>query len=438
MEKVIRKTRSICPRCGRAVDASIVVRGGATYMDKSCPEHGTFSAIIWRNKKSIFDWYGDVEPLDAAAAPNCPSECRENGLCAAHKNATCCVVLEVTGRCNLRCRYCFADPDGARDRPAAEIIKEIAGFTAPGKTLVQLSGGEPTLRDDLPEITAAAKKLGCKYVQLNSNGIRLAEDEAYVKELADAGLSFVFMQFDGTDDAIYEKLRGAPLFAVKEKAIENCAKYNVGVTLVPTIVRGVNDGAIGEILRWAVSKSPKVRGVHFQPAAYLGRIPNIPDDGARFTLDELICAIEEQSGGLVGSGSLQPSRCDHPLCGFHGDFVVLEDGGLYALTKKRDDAPCCCCGVENPADKNREFVGRRWQRPREEGAGSRRSSSKDIEDMDYFLSRVATHGFTITSMAFQDAGNVDLERLRMCSLHAAKNGRLVPFCVNYMTLWERV
>ena len=116
---------------------------------------------------------------------------------------------------------------------------------------------------------------------------------------------------------------------------------------------------------------------------------------------------------------------------------MLEDGGLYALTKKRDDAPCCCCGAENPADKNREFVGRRWQRPREGGADSCRSSSKDIEYMDYFLSRVATHGFTVTSMAFQDAGNVDLERLRMCSLHAAKNGRLVPFCVNYMTLWER-
>lgn len=435
MEKVIRKTRSICPRCGRTIEASVVVRGGATYLEKSCREHGPFSAVIWRNKKNIFDWCSGVKPFDTAEVPNCPAECAENGLCCAHRNATCCVVLEVTNRCNLNCRFCFADPGGAPDRPAEEIIKEIAGFVKPGKTLVQLSGGEPTLRDDLPEITAAAKKLGCKYVQLNSNGIRLANDEAYVKALAEAGLSFVFMQFDGTDDAIYEKLRGAQLFSIKEKALENCAKYNIGVTLVPAIVRGVNDGSIGDILLWGISRSPKVRGVHFQPAAHIGRIPSIPDDAARFTLDELICAIEAQSCGLIKSGDLQPSKCDHPLCGFHGDFVVQEDGGLYALTKKRVDAPCCCCGAESPADKNREFVGRRWQRQQEEVRPSCCSSKAGMEDMDYFLSRVATHGFTVTSMLFQDAGNVDLERLQMCSLHVAKDGKLVPFCVNYMTLW---
>ena len=84
-------------------------------------------------------------------------------------------------------------------------------LTDPGKTLLQLSGGEPTVRDDLPEIVAYAKQAGCKYVQLNSNGLRLAEDEAFVKRLADAGLSFVFMQFDGVDDAVYEKLRRRPM-----------------------------------------------------------------------------------------------------------------------------------------------------------------------------------------------------------------------------------
>ncbi|MCR5336158.1 MAG: radical SAM protein [Synergistes sp.] len=437
LEKVIRKTRSICPVCGQAVDASVVVRRGTTCLDKNCPQHGPFSAVIWRNKKSIFEWYGNTETLGAAAPANCPAECAENGLCQAHGSATCCVVLEVTGRCDLNCRYCFADPCGEKDRPAEEIINEIAGFVKPGKTLVQLSGGEPTLRDDLPEITAAAKKLGCKYVQLNSNGIRLADDESYVKKLADAGLSFVFLQFDGTDDDIYHTLRGRPMFAVKERAIELCARHNIGVTLVPVVVRGVNDRHIGDILRYAVSMSPAVRGVHFQPAAYLGRIPEIPDDNSRFTLDELICAVEDQSAGLIKSGNLQPSKCDHPLCGFHGDFVVLEDGMLHALTKKRGDAACCCGGAEDPADKNREFVGRRWQRQQADAQPSCCSSPADIEDMDYFLSRVATHGFTVTSMAFQDAGNMDLERLRMCSLHVAKDGKLIPFCVNYMTLWER-
>ena len=435
MEKTIRETFSLCPVCGERLPAKITVRSGAAYLEKSCPKHGDFSAVIWKNKRNIFSWYGDAEPISEEGLYNCPKTCAEHGLCGHHKNETCCVVLEVTERCNLHCRHCFAGETTRADRSFESLRSEMAGFVKPGKTLVQLSGGEPTMRDDLPELAAAAKELGCKYVQLNSNGVRLAKDEGYVKKLADAGVSFVFLQFEGIDDEIYKPLRGAPMFAVKEKAIENCAKYNLGVTLVPTVVPGVNDRAIGEIIRYGASKSPAVRGVHFQPVAHIGRMPSLPRDEDRFTLDELICAVESQSDGLVKADNLQPSKCDHPMCGFHGDFIVMEDGTLYPLTKKRGDAACCCCGAESPADKNREFVGRRWQRP-DAGEACRPANEGDIEDMDYFLSRLSTHGFTITSMAFQDAGNIDLERLQMCSLHVAKDGRLVPFCVHYLTLWN--
>ncbi|MEG2184825.1 MAG: radical SAM protein [Cloacibacillus sp.] len=434
MEKIIRETFSVCPVCGRRLSAVLVVRNGATFLEKNCPEHGGFSALVWKNKKNLMAWYGGAPQLTKEEVRGCPSACAAGGLCDAHKNDTCCVVLEVTERCNLRCRYCFADKKNGADVPLASLLREMEGFIKPGRTLVQLSGGEPAMRDDLPEITAAAKELGCKYVQLNTNGIRLARDENYVKRLAEAGLSFVFMQFDGVDDEIYKRLRGAPLLAVKEKAIANCAKHNIGVTLVPTVVPGVNDGALGDILRYAITRAPAVRGVHFQPVAHLGRIPHIPDDQSRFTLDELICGIEEQSGGLIRAENLQPSKCDHPMCGFHGDFIVKDDGTLYPLTKKREDAPACCCGAESPADKNREFVGRRWQRGAAPAACCGEEAC-DIGDMDNFLLRLSTHGFTVTSMAFQDAGNIDLERLRLCSLHVAKEGRLVPFCVHYMTLW---
>lgn len=435
MEKTIRQTFSLCPVCGARLPAKITVRNGAAYIEKECLQHGAFSAVIWKNRRNIFSWYGDVEPLSENALGGCPGACAKNGLCRLHKNETCCVVLEVTERCNLHCSHCFAGETTCADRSFESLCSEIAAFVKPGRTLVQLSGGEPTLRDDLPELAAAAKRLGCKYVQLNSNGIRIAEDERYVKKLSESGVSFVFLQFDGTDDEIYKMLRGRPLFAVKEKAIENCAKYNLGVTLVPTIVPSVNDKAIGTIIRYGVSKSPAVRGVHFQPVAHIGRMPSLPRDEDRFTLDELMCAVESQSEGLVMSDNLQPSKCDHPMCGFHGDFIVLEDGSLHPLTKSRGDSACCCCGAESPADKNREFVGRRWQRP---DASDVCTAAQDgnIEDMDYFLSRLSSHGFTITSMAFQDAGNMDIERLQNCSLHVAKNGKLVPFCVNYLTLWR--
>ena len=434
-KSAIRTTYSVCPVCFRRIKAELAAKKDGIYMEKTCPEHGDFSTVVWRGKSGILSWYGDSEPIPDGGLPSCPSACI-SGICPEHKNETCCVVLEVTNRCSLNCKYCFADGGGDGEPKLSEIESAIKGFVRPGYTLVQLSGGEPTMREDIDEVVRAAKTAGCKYVQLNTNGIKLAEDETLAAKLASAGLSFVFLQFDGMDDEIYVKLRGRPLADIKRRAIENCAKHNIGVTLVPTVVRGVNEKSLGEIIRFAVKMSPAVRGVHFQPVAHIGRIPHLPANEERITLDELMAEIESQSMWLVKSGSLQPSRCDHPMCGFHGDFIVLEDGTLYPLTKKREDAPKCCCGAKSPADSNREFVGRRWQRS-ESTMCSCQTSSKDITDMEYFLERLKSSGFTITSMAFQDAGNLDIERLSRCSLHAAKDGKLVPFCANYLTSWEQ-
>ena len=340
--------------------------------------------------------------------------------------------------------------------PAEQVKAWIFDLTEPGQTFLQLSGGEPTLREDLPELIAFAVKAGCRYVQLNSNGLRLAEDEDYVRRLAEAGLSFVFLQFDGLTEDVYLALRGRPMMNIKRRAIENCGKYGIGVTLVPVIVPGVNDRQIGDMIRFGIEKSPVVRGIHFQPVSYFGRIPALPREEDRYTLDQLLRAVVQQSGGLVEEKNLIPSCCDHPMCGFHGDFVVMPDRSLLSLTGKRSRV---CCGPEeagfDPAEKNREFIGRRWKRAdgagggSEEnrygagddspetghgtGAGGAESEPVDMTDMDEFLDRVNRYGFTITSMDFQDAGNLDFERLRRCSLHVYRRGRLVPFCAAYLS-----
>ena len=222
-------------------------------------------------------------------------------------------------------------------------IEQLSGYfrqlVENGSTFIQLSGGEPTVRNDLPDIVAAAKAAGCENIQLNSNGIRLGRDRAYTKALAEAGLSFVFMQFDGTEDAIYEKLRGRPLLAEKQAAIKACSDELLGVSLVPTIVPGVNDQNIGEILNFGFSNSPAVRGVHFQPVSYFGRHPHPQGNRDRITLPEVLHAIERQTDGRVKISDFVPSGCDHPRCGFHGDFVVLPDS-LMKLTGKRESCSC--------------------------------------------------------------------------------------------------
>ena len=539
----MRHTYSVCPVCLKRIPAKREERDGRIYLVKTCPDHGTFSSVIWRNKRKFADWRGERPAVGENENLNCPAGC---GLCAEHRRATCCTLLEITARCNMNCTFCFAEPDGAQD-PSLDTVKRwIDDLTEPGKTLLQLSGGEPTVRDDLPEIVAYAKQVGCKYVQLNSNGLRLAEDEAFVKRLADAGLSFVFMQFDGVDDAVYEKLRRRPMLEVKKRAIEQCGRYGIGVTLVPVIVPGVNTEQIGDIIRFAIQRSPYVRGVHFQPVSYFGRIPELPADDDRYTLDELLEAVVSQSGGLIKEEQIAPSCCDHPMCGFHGDFIVMPGDKLMPLTnysgktEAEPEGEGCCCGPD-PAEKNREFVGRRWERrdleeicccsgQKEEPAcccGEKEPESEacccgesqpekescccdanadayllekaqpesescccggaepepescccggaepepescccggtqpepescccggtqpeaesccceeepiDITSMEGFLKRAKSHGFTITSMAFQDAGNLDIERLRQCSLHVYKDGKKIPFCAYYLSPMER-
>jgi uncharacterized radical SAM superfamily Fe-S cluster-containing enzyme len=360
--------------------------------------------------------------------PDCPNAC---GLCPGHLQKTCCALVEVTRLCNLGCPFCFAQSGGEAMEPAVDQLSaSFKQLVENGRTFVQLSGGEPTVRNNLPEIVAAAKAAGCENIQLNTNGIRLGEDRAYTKILAEAGLSNVFMQFDGTQDFIYEKLRGKPLLAEKMAAIEACSAEMLGVTLVPTIVPGVNDSNIGDMVNFGLSSSPAVRGIHFQPVSYLGRYTKMPRNEDRITLPEILCAIERQTEGKIAVSDFAPSGCDHPRCGFHGDFVVLPDA-LMPLTPKAET--CACSQEDGKAHiRKRNFVARRWKRTAG-SSGQKCCGESDYSDMDIFLDRVKSNGFAITAMAFQDAYTLDIERLRRCSLHVYRDGKIIPFCANYLT-----
>ncbi|HZJ74540.1 MAG TPA: radical SAM protein [Perlabentimonas sp.] len=448
VEKLLYRTRSVCPTCLKPIDAERISRGKKIFLRKTCHKHGTFETIIWRGNYDIGPWI-NIDEQELPKDLQCPNGC---GLCSNHLTNTCCVVLNITDRCNLSCKFCFADPDNRSNDPSFdEIKKSLYNVISKGKSLVQLSGGEPTVREDLVEIVRAAKEAGAKYVQLNTNGVLLGENKQLVKELAEAGLSFVFLQFDGTEDAIYEQLRNKPLLSIKQKAIENCAEYNIGVTLVATLVRDINLNNIGKIISYGLERVPCVRGVHFQPVSFFGRIPKMPSDNDRITIDELIYEIESQTKGIIKSDNLLPSSCYHPLCSFHGDFLINNDSvvPLQNIRNLENETPPT--PAADPADRNREFIGRRWERPTPlksdpfKPTALKSASSKNtpkpccgnIHDMDYFLKIAKSHSFTITSMLFQDAGNIDFSRLRRCSLHVYDNEKFIPFCAYYLSEWEK-
>ena len=427
MSECMRKTRSVCPVCLQNLPATLVrEESGRILLEKRCPEHGEFRVPVWQGLMDFALWSQGSDALPDALGLHCPERC---GICSEHESGTCCALLEVTKRCNLRCRFCFADGGSAEDEPdAAELkdaIREIARRC--GGPLLQLSGGEPTLRDDLPELIRFAKEAGCSYVQLNTNGIRLAREPDYAKKLADAGLDIVFLQFDGTRDEIYESLRGMPLLAIKKEAIRVCGENRVGVTLVPTVVKGVNDDDLGGIISLACELSPAVRGVHFQPVSYFGRYPKRPEEADRYTLDQLMADISAQSG--IPLGSFMPSRCDHPLCGFHADFLIEAQGGLRPLSSITHSSRSRGCEKDN-----REYVARHWRRAPEEPAPP--AAFPDGMDFDTFLYRLRHERLTLSAMAFQDALNLNVERLRRCSLHVYDGGKIKPFCAKYLTAIE--
>lgn len=439
MDRILSQTESVCPECLTRIPASRVLRGEDVYLEKVCPEHGDFSTIIWRGQPAFTSWVYPKTPSFpehpfTKVKNGCPYDC---GLCPDHQQQSCCVLLEVTQRCDLRCPVCFAD---AGNDPSLDLtLSEIAAcyerlLAAGGPYNIQLSGGEPCLRDDLPEIIRLGRSYGFTFFQLNTNGLRLARDVSYLKELTSAGLSTVFLQFDGTKDAIYKIIRGRELLDEKMALIRRCEEVGVGVILVPTLVPGVNTDDIGNILRLALKYLPAVRGVHFQPISFFGRYSADPTNESRFTIPEIIQSIEEQTNGLIHSASFCPPGGENAACSFHGNFVLMSDGSLEALTNHKTES-CCCKPVSaaQGAVRSRKFVARNWSSP-----SAVKIPSKEVRpvlgEWDAFLERKRTHTFCVSGMAFQDAWTLDLERLRDCYIHCAlPDGRLIPFCAYNLT-----
>lgn len=438
-QQVLSGTESVCPRCLARVPAVRVARGNNIYLRKTCPEHGDFESLLWRGEPDFSSWVRPKIPsqpkvaFTEVTAAGCPFDC---GLCAGHRQHTCTALLEVTQRCNLHCTFCFASAGTNQSNDPDQ--ETIAGWyqrllAAGGPFNIQLSGGEPTMRDDLPEIVALGRSLGFNFIQLNTNGLRLAREAGYAKRLKEAGLASVFLQFDGTRDDIYQKLRGGAYFKEKLTAIERCGEQGIGVVLVPTLVPAVNVDNIGAMINLALQYMPAVRGIHFQPVSYFGRYPEPPRDADRITLPEVIMEMEKQTEGLIKRDSFKPPGCENALCSFHGNFVLQPDGELKPLTKNTQST---CCGrpekAEEGARKARSFVAQHWTVPKlAPGVGA---SDSAVAAFDAFLDRVLTHSFSISAMAFQDVWNIDLERLKDCCIHVmAPNGKLIPFCAYNLT-----
>ena len=417
MYEVFARTRSVCPVCLRTIDAEKAVAGdGFVHLIKTCPEHGFFDTLIWEDgAEGYLAWGGACsggEPDDA-----CPRSC---GLCGNHESGGCCVLLELTRRCNLRCPVCFASAGGEGDLGLDEIAELYDMLMSRGGPFnIQLSGGEPTMRDDLPEVVRLGRERGFTFFQLNTNGLRLASEDGYAEKLRGAGVSCAFLQFDGLRPGTYEALRGRDILAEKLRAIDACERAGLPVVLVPTLAPVVNGDEIGDILRFALGRGKIVRGVHFQPVSYFGRC-ELPEPGRRLTIPQVIRDIEAQSGGLMKFADFGGGGAESPWCSFHASYRKLPDGRLKALPRRES---ACCCKKSSEA---RDFVADRW--------GLSSAQREDEDGFDRFMREAVENTFTVSGMAFMDADSLELDRLRRCYISEADAERgMVPFCAYNLT-----
>jgi len=378
VEEIIRNTTSICPECLQPIPAEIFIdiKTDWVMMRKHCEEHGDFKDKIsvspeeYKWNQSFTNEIGST--IDNSSKPSevssgireitngCPYDC---GICENHQSAPCIAVLDPTNRCNLTCPICFANASakGYVVEPTfdeiVQILKHFRSIKPVPPILLQYAGGEPTLRNDLHDITRKAKELGFVEVMVSTNGVRMSKSVEYCRELKESGIDAIYLQFDATDaPEVWKKLRGFNLWPIKQRVIKNCRTIGLkGIMLVPTIAKGVNDNQIENILEFAKQNNDVVAGVVFQPVSLCGRINSEELMELRYTASDLKIAINKITNDAIKN--FYPiattskftrllawfddvpsfSMTTHPDCGF-GTIVTIDDNNEWKALENYFDA----------------------------------------------------------------------------------------------------
>ena len=286
------QTQSLCEECLLVVPTKIIFQNDRVYYLKRCLEHGLQKTLI----STDVDYYlrckqylkpGDMPKLfQTKINKGCPHDC---GLCPDHEQHSCLAIFEINDECNLNCPTCYA-----RSAPGLGNYRSLKDIEAMLETLirsesepdlVQLSGGEPTLHPQIFEIIDLIKSSPVRHLMLNTNGIRIANDEGFTKKLDKIKQGFeVYLQFDSLNSEALETIRGVNLTNTRLRALEQLEKYNISTTLVCVVQKGVNDNEINEIINFA-RQYTCIRGVTFQPIEHAGR--HDENEKHKITLSEI-------------------------------------------------------------------------------------------------------------------------------------------------------
>src|ERR1700733_10865793 len=331
-----RSTDSLCPKCVPEIrqqildghlphealmnekvgeiKATIVERDGKILMVKDCPTHGHFEDVMSIDTE-FSKHLEDVFPGRDIVAHN-DEKLHHHGSSTVKYGRGSVLTIDLTNRCNMMCDPCFMDANqvGFVHELTWEEIKTMldnAITIKPRRQMsVQFSGGEPTLSPYFLDAVAYSRKVGYNSVQAASNGIEFAKSKELCRAAAEAGLRYVYLQFDGIGNAANSHRKVGNLFDVKLQAINNLHEAGVDIVPVTTIINGINNEQVGHIIQFALDNPKKISFLSFQPVSFTGRDEDITDErrlAQRYTLSHMAHDIKKQ----VGLG--EPARDWFPI-----------------------------------------------------------------------------------------------------------------------------
>lgn len=365
--------------------------------------------------------------------------------------------------------FFYAERAGYVYEPSIEelrgMVRSLKKQYPRGGLAIQLTGGEPALRDDLLDVIKMIKEEGIKHIQLNTHGLRFAYagGDKLIAELRKAGLNTVYLSFDGVSPAVNFKNHWEIPFI-----LENFRRAGMtSVVLVPTVINNWNTDELGAIVNFAARNMDVIRGINIQPVSLTGQLTKYEREKYRITIPDVIKLIEEQTDGQIDRDSWYPVPITviisrfiqlftgedkmqitvHPACGMatyvhvhmrnNGEieftpitrFVDIE--GFFEYLKEKSD--------ELEKGRSKYIVGLKILYNLRKFIDSEKQP-KDINLWKLIFNIFIRHSYEalgefhykflyIGMMHFMDLYNYDVQRVLHCGVHyLVPGGKIIPFC----------
>lgn len=355
---ILKSVRAVCPECFRAVadfdpeyptdicDGHLVRRDGKVYLRRFCRRgHGEVwslyeeDAELWQY---LQQWRVPTKAINPDTSEIFPVPMGyELGIGPAHLQHSCIYLLDLTTQCNLTCPACFtsSSPHATSYLPLANVERAVKTAIARENghlDVVMLSGGEPTVHPAFREIVERLAPLPITRILVNTNGLRLANEDGLLDFLASYRDRIeIYLQYDGQEEAVQQYLRGQDLRALKTRAVERLSQAKIFTTLAMTVTLR-NAHLIGDVVD-TMFATPFVGGTMFQPVFASGRAPDI-DPLDRVTTTGVLRRLSAQSQNGIGEHDLIALPCSHPDCCSIGYFIKGREGRFAGLASLLGEA----------------------------------------------------------------------------------------------------